>query len=38
MVPNRSFDMDTHRQGTASRARENTSRGALPVCAGQLRH
>jgi len=34
---NRSFDTDTHRQGAASRARERTSRGALPVRAGQLR-
>jgi hypothetical protein len=34
---NRSFDADTHRQGAASRAREHTSRGALPVRAGQLR-
>jgi hypothetical protein len=36
-APNRSFDADTHRQGAASRAREHTSRGALPVRAGQLR-
>lgn len=34
---NSSFDTDTHRQGAASRAREHTSRGALPVRAGQLR-
>ena len=37
MRPNRSFDTDTHRQGTASRAPKHTSRGALPVRAGQLR-
>ncbi len=35
--PNKSFDADTHRQGAASRAREHTSCGALPVRAGQLR-
>jgi hypothetical protein len=34
---NRSVDSDTQRQGAASRAREHTSRGALPVRAGQLR-
>ena len=33
---NRSFDTDTLRQGAASRASENTSRGALPQRAGQL--
>lgn len=33
---NRSFDADTHRQGAASRARKHTSRGALPMRAGQL--
>ena len=33
---NRSFDAETHRQGAANRAREHTSRGALPVRAGQL--
>ena len=37
MMANRSFDTDTHRQGAASRAREHTSRGALPLRAGQLR-
>lgn len=37
MRSNRLFDADTHRQGAASRARENTSRGALQVRAGQLR-
>jgi hypothetical protein len=34
---NRSFDADTHRQGAASRAREHSPCGALPVRAGQLR-
>jgi hypothetical protein len=33
---NRSFDADTLRQGAASRAGERTSRGALPLRAGQL--
>jgi hypothetical protein len=37
MQPNKSFDEDTHRQGTASRAREHTSCGALPVHACQPR-
>jgi hypothetical protein len=36
MRANRSFDTDTQRQGAASRAREHTSRGVLPVRAGQL--
>jgi len=35
--PNRSVETDTHRQGAASRAREHTSRGALPVRAAHLR-
>ena len=34
---NRSFDTDTQRDCAASRAREHTSCGALPVRAGQLR-
>jgi hypothetical protein len=33
---NRSFDTDTQRHCTASRAREHTSRGAMPLRAGQL--
>ena len=31
-----SFDSDTHRQGAASRAQEQTFRDALPVRAGEL--
>lgn len=34
--PNRSFDTDTQRHCAASRAREHTSRGAMPLRAGQL--
>jgi hypothetical protein len=37
MRSNKSFDADTQRQGAASRAREHTSCGALPLRAGQLR-
>ena len=37
MLSNRSFDADTRRQGAASRAREHTSCGALPVRAAHLR-
>ena len=33
----RSFDADTQRHCAASRAREHTSRGAMPLRAGQLR-
>jgi hypothetical protein len=36
-LSNRSFGADTQRHCAASRAREHTSRGALPVRAGQLR-
>ena len=36
VMPNRSFEADTHREGTASRAREHKSCGALAVRAGQL--
>src|SRR5688572_5710230 len=34
---NRSIDTDTQRHCAASRAREHTSRGAMPPRAGQLR-
>jgi hypothetical protein len=37
MRSNRSFDTDTQRHCAASRAREHTSRGAMPLRAGQLR-
>jgi hypothetical protein len=37
VASNRSFDSDTQRHCAASRAREHTARGAMPLRAGQLR-
>jgi hypothetical protein len=37
MSANKSFDTDTQRHCAASRAREHTSCGAMPLRAGQLR-
>jgi hypothetical protein len=37
LLSNRSFDADTQRHCAARPAREHTSRGAMPLRAGQLR-